>query len=159
MGWPGWVRSTREHVARTPARTISTSRRLRRDATEAEKRLWQALRQPPFKALHFRRQVPIGGHFVDFASHRAKLVIEVDGGQHGTDAGRRRDRERGRALARHGYKVLRIWNNDVLGNLEGALAVVAQALDDHPTPDPSPSRGGESCPSRVSAFRSGSGDE
>src|SRR6202020_280617 len=73
-------------MAQTPPRPLGRraprARALRRDATEAEKKLWQHLRQPPFKQHHFRRQAPIGPYFADFASHQVKIVIEVDGGQH-----------------------------------------------------------------------------
>src|SRR5262245_54010090 len=66
---------------RPVASRVPRARALRRDATEAEKKLWQHLRQPPFKDHHFRRQATIGPYFADFASHKARLVIELDGGQ------------------------------------------------------------------------------
>ena len=81
--------------------------------TEAEKKLWQHLRQPPFKQHHFRRQATIGPYFADFASHQLKLVIEVDGGQHAGNASD--DKHARRYLEADGYRVLRFWNNDVIG--------------------------------------------
>jgi len=114
---------------------------LRRDATEAEKKLWQHLRQPPFKAHHFRRQATIGPCFADFASHQLRIVIEVDGGQHLDSVA---DEGRTAYLASEGYRVLRFWNNDVLANVSGVLSVIDSAIraDGPPTPDPSPPQAG-----------------
>jgi very-short-patch-repair endonuclease len=114
---------------------------LRRDATEAEKKLWQHLRQPPFKAHHFRRQATIGTYFADFASHQAKIVIEVDGGQHADSVS---DEARTSYLNANGYRVLRFWNNDVLQNMSGVLLTIDTVLnaDRPPTPAPSPPQAG-----------------
>ena len=101
------------------------ARRLRRDATEVEKQLWRALREIPSEH-RFRRQHPIGRHVVDFACPGLKLAIELDGGQHAvqeeTDAARTSD------IARHGYRVIRFWNNDVVDNLPGVLELIRQEL-------------------------------
>jgi very-short-patch-repair endonuclease len=114
---------------------------LRRDTTEAEKKLWQHLRQPPFKEHHFRRQATIGSYFADFASHQLKIVIEVDGGQHADSAA---DQRRTSYLASRGYRVLRFWNNDVVENMPGVLLTIDTAINDDrpPTPDPSPPQAG-----------------
>jgi len=114
---------------------------LRRDATEAEKKLWQHLRQPPFKEHHFRRQATIGPYFADFASHRLRIVVEVDGGQHADNSA---DDRRSSYLVSEGYRVLRFWNNDVLANLSGVLSAIDRAVntDRPPTPDPSPPQAG-----------------
>ncbi|WP_291865854.1 DUF559 domain-containing protein [Bradyrhizobium sp.] len=129
----GTQRSTDHRVPR--------ARLLRRDATEAEKKLWQHLRQPPFKQHHFRRQATIGPYFADFASHQLKLVIEVDGGQHAQLAS---DETRTRCLEANGYRVLRFWNNEVLENMSGVLAAIDTViLADRPhTSDPSPPQAG-----------------
>jgi very-short-patch-repair endonuclease len=122
---------------------VPRARSLRRDATEAEKRLWQYLRQPPFKEHHFRRQATIGPYFADFASHHLRLVIEVDGGQHSEDKDARRTND----LIARGYLVLRFWNNEVLENIDGVLSMIDTAVKQRPpTPDPSPPQagGGES---------------
>ena len=118
---------------------VPRARTLRRDATEAEKKLWQHLRQPPFRAHHFRRQATIGPFFADFASHQARLIIEVDGGQHSDSAS---DDVRTRNLEANGYRLLRFWNNDVLENMSGVLLAIDAAVnaDRPPTPDPSPPR-------------------
>jgi very-short-patch-repair endonuclease len=106
---------------------------MRRDATEVEKKLWQHLRQPPFKEHHFRRQATIGPYFADFASHKIRIVIEVDGGQHSGSAS---DEVRTRYLEANGYRVLRFWNNDVLKNMSGVLSILDATVnaDRPPTP-------------------------
>jgi very-short-patch-repair endonuclease len=130
-----------QRTQRAVDKRVPRARALRRDATEAEKKLWQHLRQPPFKAHHFRRQATIGPYFADFATHRARIVIEVDGGQHSGSAS---DEVRSRYLEANGYRVLRFWNNDVLANLSGVLSAIDAAINaDRPsTPDPSPPQAG-----------------
>jgi very-short-patch-repair endonuclease len=114
---------------------------LRRDATEAEKKVWQHLRQPPFKQHRFRRQATIGPYFSDFASHQLRIVIEVDGGQHSDSTS---DEARTRYLEANGYRVLRFWNNEVCENISGVLLEIDTAIDADgpPTPDPSPPQAG-----------------
>jgi very-short-patch-repair endonuclease len=107
--------------------------------TDAEKRLWQHLRQPPFKAHHFRRQATVGPFFCDFASHSLKMVIEVDGGQHAENTA---DDRRTAYLNSEGYRVLRFWNHDVLQNTSGVLTAIDTAIAERSsTPDPSPPQG------------------
>ncbi len=123
----------------TPAVTLRprtiTARRLRRDATEAEKLLWSALREK-CRNWRFRRQHPIGSRIADFACPATKLVIELDGGQHATNAD---DKTRTAELAEHGYRVVRFWNNDVLGNIDGVIQRIIGELGVSPTsPRPSP---------------------
>jgi very-short-patch-repair endonuclease len=120
---------------------VPRARALRRDATEAEKKLWQHLRQPPFKEHDFRRQATIGPYFADFASHPLRIVIEIDGGQHSLSTS---DETRTRYLEANGYRVLRFWNNDILENMSGVLSAIDAAVnaDSPPTPDPSPPQAG-----------------
>lgn len=108
-----------------PAGTVARARTLRKDATEAEKRMWQALRET-FPATKWRRQVPIGPYFADFFSFAAKLVIEVDGGQHAGAASY--DARRTEYLEQQGLTVRRFWNNDVLANTSGVMETISLSL-------------------------------
>jgi very-short-patch-repair endonuclease len=92
---------------RIPNRRIARARELRRDMTQAEKKLWWQLRQLPLANSHFRRQAAIGRYFADFASHKARVVIEVDGGGHGEARQMAFDRVRSAYLKSRGYRVLR----------------------------------------------------
>jgi very-short-patch-repair endonuclease len=102
------------------------ARELRRNMTDAERALWRRLRRGTLGGK-FRRQAPVGQYIVDFACLEARLVVEVDGGQHAESRG---DDERDRWLASQGFRVLRFWNNDVLGNIRGVLEVIAEALQE-----------------------------
>jgi very-short-patch-repair endonuclease len=114
---------------------------LRRTMTDAEQRLWSALRAHRLDGLSFRRQTPIGSFIADFVCHERQLVIEVDGGHH---ADSKRDIERDRWLASKGYRVLRFWNSDVLQNLDGVLQVIIRtASQTTPLPNPPPQGGRE----------------
>jgi len=132
-------------MPQTPPRRLDhrvpRARALRRDSTEAEKKLWQHLRQPPFKQHNFRRQATIGRYFADFASHRLRLVIELDGGQH---SGSESDKVRTQFLEARGYRVLRFWNNEVIENMSGVLSAIDAAVNAEtpPTPDPCPPQAG-----------------
>ncbi len=125
---------------RQDGRQQQFARRMRAQPTDAERVLWQRLRHDiALTGSHFRRQALIGPFIVDFVSRRAKLVIELDGGQHNLQ--RAADAMRTQQIETEGYRVLRFWNHDVLGNLEGVLSEIQSALS--PTPDPSPQGGGE----------------
>jgi len=89
--------------------------------------MWSLLRLPPFKVLHFRRQMQIGPYYADFASFRAKLVIEVDGAQHLEDAAQIYDAQRTRFIEAQGYRVLRFSTIDVLQALDGVYAAILDA--------------------------------
>ena len=118
------------------------ARRMRKAPTEAERKLWWHLRHHvPLAGSHFRRQVQIGPYIADFACHQLKLIIEIDGSQHGSQA--TKDEARTRRLESDGYRVLRFWNNEVLSNIEGVLTEIQSASAVTPTPDPSPQGGGE----------------
>jgi len=113
------------------------ARQLRANSTKAELRLWRRLRSRTLCGHKFVRQEPVGPYIVDFVCREHRLVIEVDGGQHATD---KRDAVRDRWLAEHRYRVLRFWNNDVLGNMEGVLETIAAALTADSPPHPAASR-------------------
>ena len=112
-----------------------TARRLRETSTGAEQLLWRHLRRLPIAGTHFRRQVPIGPYVADFACMSVRLIIEVDGSQHASEAGLAKDEARTRWLEAEGYRVLRFWNNDLTANMDGVLekiyiAVRGSSLDE-----------------------------
>jgi very-short-patch-repair endonuclease len=102
------------------------ARALRKRSTDAEKLLWSRLRGRRFDGIKFKRQVPIGSYIADFVALDLKLIIELDGGQHAQRA--EQDAERTRILEQWGYHVVRFWNNDVLGNIDGVLETIMQEL-------------------------------
>ena len=112
-----------------------------------EARLWNLLRNEQFKPFHFRRQVPIGPYFADFASHGTKLVIEVDGETHGSDEAITHDAARDRFVRGEGYDILRVTNRDAMNNLDGVAEMILQRVGLAPTRPgyagpPSPRGGG-----------------
>jgi very-short-patch-repair endonuclease len=107
-----------------PPLALERARAMRNSPTDAERAMWRLLREH-FAGWRFRRQVPLAHAIADFASHRARLVIEVDGGQHG-GAG---DAARTAMIEGEGYRVIRFWNNDVLGNPAGVVVVIAGVLE------------------------------
>ncbi|WP_245429492.1 endonuclease domain-containing protein [Mesorhizobium sp. DCY119] len=119
--------------------------RLRKATTEAEKRLWQHLREmPDLGQTHFRRQVAIGIYVVDFCCLKHRLIIEVDGEIHKTDEAMSYDRQRDEYLRAEGFRILRFSNAEVLLGRERVLNSVRLALGGAtPTPYPSPQGGGE----------------
>jgi len=110
------------------------SRELRSRMTDAELALWAKLRRKQLCGLQFYRQRPISNYIVDFFCPAAKLVIEIDGGQHYKEEGGASDAERDLCLQNLGLCVLRFSNLDVLGNLEGVITVLEQHLKDSPGP-------------------------
>lgn len=107
-----------------PTSRTRIARKLRRDMTDAERLLWQQLRkqQTGFK---FRRQFPLGPYILDFVSLDVRLCLEIDGGQH---AGNRDDVARDHFVQSQGFKVLRFWNKEVLGNIEGVMQIIGMHL-------------------------------
>ncbi len=108
--------------------------------TDAEKALWRILRGRQLAGFKFRRQTPMQRYVLDFVCFSHRLVVEVDGGQHANTV--ERDESRSWILAREGFRVLRFWNNDVLGNRSGVCARILKALGE-PAPSPRLSHGGE----------------
>src|SRR3546814_5076794 len=90
--------------------------------------------------VRFNRQFPIGPSICDFVSRTAKLIIEVDGGQHAVDVAK--DEARTAYLEARGYRVIRFWNNDVLERIEGIVTEIERVLADMPSPNPSRKREG-----------------
>ena len=111
--------------------TLLRAKKLRREKTEAEKKLWSRIRNRQIENAKFRDQQPIGPYIADFVCHERGLVIEADGSQHlDSDYDKRRDA----FLASVGYRVLRVWNADILTNMEGVLEAIVSALLDAPSP-------------------------
>jgi very-short-patch-repair endonuclease len=110
---------------------VGVARKLRATMTDAERKLWFALRDRRFAAFKFRRQVPLGPYIVDFVCFESRLVVEVDGGQHADSAG---DAARDHWLTQNEFRVLRFWNNAVLQNLEGVLTSLSEQLERTPHP-------------------------
>ncbi len=113
---------------------------LRHNMTEAERRLWQILRSHGMNGYKFRRQVPIGRYIADFVCHEARLIVEIDGGQH--DRASPRETERSGFLQNEGYRILRFWNNEVLENLDGVHTTITAELGRITPTEPLPHRGG-----------------
>jgi very-short-patch-repair endonuclease len=106
-------------------RLTGTARKLRSNMTDAETALWARLRGSQIEGFKFVRQFPIGPHVADFACRSAKLVVELDGGQHATSE---TDATRMTLIEAHGYSVIRFWNHDVLANMEGVLETIHAQL-------------------------------
>jgi len=105
------------------------ARELRQRQTDAEAVLWGRLRERQLAGVKFRRQQPLGEFIVDFVSLEKRIVVELDGGQHGESKREERDNERTAWLQGEGYRVLRFWNNDVLQNTEGVLERIMDEME------------------------------
>lgn len=107
---------------------------LRHNSTDAERRLWHHLRNRSLGGFKFRRQVPIGPFIADFACVECKLIVEADGGQHGSA----QDDRRTAHLRSLGWRVLRFWNNEVLQQTDAVLETILAACEQTKEPKPSP---------------------
>ena len=117
--------STSRVAPRTlPAVQRERARTMRTAATPAERKLWSRLRASSLDGHKFSRQIAVGPYIADLVCRRLKLVVEVDGGQHGGDD----DHRRTRFLEAHGYTVLRFWNVEVLQEIDGVLTTILAAL-------------------------------
>ena len=140
------MKSWRQDPTEQPSETRrARARSLRRRLTGSEKRLWWHSRHRlPVEGTHLRRQVPIGSYVADFCCLSQRLIVEVDGDQHGSDVSRHHDEHRTRFLEAQGYRVLRFSNRDVMTATDVVLDTVLAALGPTtPTPNPSPQGGGE----------------
>ena len=120
----------------TDPRLLKHAKALRKDMTDAERRLWYHLRGHRFEGAKFKRQKPTGPFIVDFVCLESRLVIELDGGQHADDVAY--DQRRDAWLAANGYRVLRFWNNEVMQNLPGVLERIRESLVTTDAPSPQP---------------------
>jgi very-short-patch-repair endonuclease len=131
------VRRSTSRFSRTPQAT-ARSRVLRRNMTEAEKKLWSLLRLSQLGGYRFRRQHPIGRYIADFYCPTLKVVVELDGGQHADERQKLQDRTRSSWLQSKQIQVLRFWNSDVLSNPDGVLRSIAICLSARTNNDPHP---------------------
>ena len=113
---------------RTTPKIFSRAKKLRRNMSPAEAKLWQHLRAHQMCDVHFRNQHAIGNYIVDFCAPRRKLVIALDGSQHLEQE--EYDKERTKYLESLGYKVIRFWNNDVTNNIDGVIFAIIHAMED-----------------------------
>jgi very-short-patch-repair endonuclease len=145
-------------LTKTPRWHVSTKQRvrarsLRTNFTNAERIIWWALRAHRMNGASFRRQTPIGPYIVDFVCHAARLVIEIDGGQHFQSKQEQRDARRDTYLAGKGFRVLRFNNHDVTANRQGVVETIAAAIEQEwnlkrqTRSAPSPASGGGDAPS------------
>ena len=104
------------------------AKRLRNEMTRAEVILWTRLKRRQVDGFQFRRQLPLGPYVVDFACPAARLVVEVDGETHSSDAERAHDARRTSFLESEGWRVLRVWNHEVLENEERVVEAIRLAL-------------------------------
>ena len=111
-------------------------RELRHNQTDAEKALWKYLRNKGFRGLKFFRQYSVGAYIIDFYCPEHKLAIELDGGQHAEEVNKEYDRARTIYLESLGIEVIRLWNNDVLKNIEGVLEEIIRRLTPPPLAPP-----------------------
>ena len=114
--------------ARTNEDHLAFARQLRREKTDAEKKLWARLRNRKLNGFKFRRQQPCGPYTLDFLCHDVGLVVELDGGQHSEAEQLRHDDERTRYLRGHGLTVIRFWNYHVLLETDAVCRTILRAL-------------------------------
>jgi very-short-patch-repair endonuclease len=126
-----------EGSARTPP-LLDHARAMRRDPSPAEQKLWHKLRNHRLGGLKFRRQMPLGPFIADFYCPSAKLVVELDGVSH---IASQTDERRDAWMAARGIRVLRLWNRDVLNNLDGVIIAIQQCACRTPPPNLGPLRG------------------
>ena len=110
---------------------ITLARNLRKNATIQERRLWNLLKNRQFQNLKFKRQQPIGDYIVDFICKEAKVIIEIDGGQHNEQENIEYDKTRTEFLNGLGYKVIRFWNNEIYENIDSVLLQLNQEINPH----------------------------
>ncbi|MGH6908540.1 MAG: endonuclease domain-containing protein [Aestuariivirga sp.] len=110
------------------------ARTLRQKMTPQEIKLWSQLKYLNHDGFHFRRQAPVDGYILDFAEFSHRLIIEVDGSQHGFDTGAARDANRDRYFKSAGFRILRFWNIDVDTNMDGVIEMILLALKEGPHP-------------------------
>ena len=134
-GWGGGAPASEVPMAeqksptwKVSSKLRSSARALRKNSTDAERILWSELRDHRLNGASFRRQVPIKNYIADFVCHAAKLVIELDGGQHFSDQAEQADASRSAVIEAQGFEVLRFGNHDVMTNRAGVLETIAAVI-------------------------------
>jgi len=122
----GWGRRMFRHEK---PKTIARARVLRLSATKHERRLWRELRMLNRNGYHFRHQAPFRGYILDFVEHSRKLIVELDGNQHGIEENLTRDEMRDKVLFDQGYKILRFWNREVEESMAGVIGKIVFELE------------------------------
>lgn len=110
-------------------RILNLARKMRREPTDAERKLWRIIRNKQVAGCKFRRQQPIGHYIVDFVCFEKNLILEIDGGQHAEAENLKYDKRRTEFLEGNGFKVLRFWNVDILKNSEGVYLTILKELN------------------------------
>ncbi len=131
------------HMTQRPPGSTECARQLRQDMTDAEKKLWQILRAERFLGLKFTRQMPIGPYFADFVCRTRKIIIELDGSQHGEPGKMKYDSDRTSYLNSLGYAVLRFPNHEVMRDIDAVSRaiegyIVESSFPAGPLPNPLP---------------------
>ena len=108
---------------------INLAKNLRKNITKQEYKLWNIIRAGRFYGYKFKRQTPIGNYIVDFVCKEAKIIIEIDGGQHNEGVNIQKDEERTAYLSNKGYKVHRFWNNEIDQNFDGVYQKLKEIFD------------------------------
>ena len=128
----GWGKNALHKYNQT---TLENAIELRNNATKQEKKLWKYINKSQL-GYKFRRQQPIDKYIVDFFCPELKLIIELDGGQHNKEQNIESDKKRTDFLNKQGYRVLRIWNNDIYNNIDGVIEYIKMNLTPPPNPIP-----------------------
>ncbi len=115
------------------------ARKLRKHQTDSERHLWFYLRGRRLGGHKFRRQYQVGPYILDFVCLKRKLAVELDGGQHNEKS--EYDDQRTNYIAERGYMIMRFWNHEVFQETKDVLEMILEALDDSPSPQPSPPAG------------------
>jgi very-short-patch-repair endonuclease len=116
-----------KYVLKYPHKNIQTARMLRKNMTDAERKLWSSLRSNQL-GIKFRKQVPYGHYITDFMSIETRLIVELDGSQHYLEEGIQNDQQRDRYFRNEGFTVLRFTNIDVMKNIDGVLTSILEKI-------------------------------
>jgi very-short-patch-repair endonuclease len=115
-----------------------TARHLRKNMTPEEVKLWVNLKILNKQGYNFRRQAPLDGYILDFAEFTQRLIIEVDGSQHGEPEGEHKDKIRDAHFEAAGFRMLRFWNIDVNTAMDGVIYKILCVLKESPPPKRAP---------------------